>query len=190
MTSSAGRHSRQFLYVARMDVPTPFEQLFNVIYDSEHLPALLTVPGVLAARRYKGSTEDRPRYVALYRIADPAVLKSQAWNEARDRGRWPDEVRPRTKYRSHGLYELVSGKGISLDEAKICCLWLALHPPLSRNVVTSAAPGISQYNAGLAERPQVLITDSRVDDRSGGAVIETQPTHGVEVLESRCFLRL
>ncbi len=39
-----------YLYVVRMDVDPAQE--FNRIYDEEHVPALLKVPGVLGAARY------------------------------------------------------------------------------------------------------------------------------------------
>jgi len=44
----------KYLFVASMDVDPEKEALFNEIYDDEHVPNLLKVPGVHAATRIKG----------------------------------------------------------------------------------------------------------------------------------------
>ena len=40
-----------YLFVVNMDVDAPKEALFNEIYDTEHIPNLLKVPGVRATVR-------------------------------------------------------------------------------------------------------------------------------------------
>ena len=42
-----------YLLSANMDVAPEKEDLFNEVYDEEHVPAVLKVPGVLAAARFK-----------------------------------------------------------------------------------------------------------------------------------------
>jgi hypothetical protein len=44
----------KYIFVASMDVDPDKEALFNEIYDTEHVPNLLKVPGVRAATRIKG----------------------------------------------------------------------------------------------------------------------------------------
>ena len=39
---------RKYLFVASMDVDPDKEDLFNEVYDTEHIPNLLKVPGVHA----------------------------------------------------------------------------------------------------------------------------------------------
>ena len=39
----------KFLLTAAMDIDPDKEALFNEVYDKEHIPELLKVPGVLAA---------------------------------------------------------------------------------------------------------------------------------------------
>ena len=41
----------KYLFIASMDVDAEKEALFNEVYDHEHIPALLKVPGVLSVRR-------------------------------------------------------------------------------------------------------------------------------------------
>ena len=40
-----------YIFMVSMDVAADKEDLFNEVYDQEHVPNLLRVPGVLAARR-------------------------------------------------------------------------------------------------------------------------------------------
>src|SRR5919204_2677576 len=101
----------RYLFSAAMDVEPAKEQLFNEVYDREHVPLLLKVPGVLSVARFKRQPltmilggerrtiviEDEPTYNALYEIESPEVFLSPAWADAVDAGRWPGEVRPYTK---------------------------------------------------------------------------------------------
>ena len=111
-----------YLFNASMDVEEDREALFNEVYDIEHVPALMEVPGVISVARFKTReltmmiggerrtivVEGEPRYSALYELESPDVLVSQAWAEAVERGRWPSEVRPYTKNRRHVLRQLIS----------------------------------------------------------------------------------
>ena len=111
----------RYLFSAAMDVEAGKEKLFHEVYDTEHVPLLLTVPGVISVARFKTRelslviggerktvvVEDEPRFRALYEVESPDVLLSEAWGKAVDAGRWPGEVRPYTKNRRHNLYERV-----------------------------------------------------------------------------------
>ena len=109
----------KYLFVASMDVDPDKEALFNEVYDTEHVPNLLKVPGVHAVARIEGEPfaisiggEERrverasPRYSALYEIDGPHVLVSREWAMASEAGRWPGEVRPFTRNRRQALYKL------------------------------------------------------------------------------------
>jgi hypothetical protein len=112
----------RYLLSAAMDVEPAKETLFNEIYDTEHIPHLLKVPGVIAVARLKCEPltiiiggerktiafENEPRYTALYELESPEVLTSDAWARAIDQGRWPAHVRPYTKNRRHLLYRRLS----------------------------------------------------------------------------------
>lgn len=108
-----------YLFVAAMDIEPAKEGLFHEVYDREHVPALLGVPGVLSVARFRTEAltmmlggqrrtivaENEPRFAALYELESPAVLTSDAWAAAVERGRWPADVRPYTKNRRHVLYQ-------------------------------------------------------------------------------------
>jgi hypothetical protein len=109
----------KYLFVVSMDVDPDKEALFNEVYDTEHVPNLSKVPGVHAVSRMAGEpfvlsiggeekkiAHDGPRYCALYEIDGPHVLVSSEWAKASETGRWPQQVRPFTRNRWHGLYKL------------------------------------------------------------------------------------
>ena len=114
-------HSR-FLFSASMDVEPGKEALFHEVYDREHVPSLLTVPGVISVARFqvepltlsiggelkKIVIEGEPRFGALYEIESPEVLTSEAWAKAVEQGRWPAQVRPYTRNRRHVLHRRIA----------------------------------------------------------------------------------
>jgi len=111
----------KYLMIASMDVDAEHDAIFNEVYDQEHVPNLLKVPGVLGVSRYKRGTltmniggerktieiPNEPTYTAIYELESPDVLTSPAWVKAVEDGRWPSQVRPHTKNRRHVLLKLM-----------------------------------------------------------------------------------
>jgi hypothetical protein len=115
MTSDA-----TYVFIVSMDVAPDKEALFNEVYDQEHVPNLLEVPGVLRVTRARsepfamtigGERKEMPaaspRYTAIYELASAEVLASAAWAKAVEAGRWPGEVRPFTTNRRHALARVI-----------------------------------------------------------------------------------
>lgn len=112
----------RYFFVVSMDVAPDKETLFNEVYETEHVPYLTAVPGVLGATRstreplqmmLEGREQtmdpgDEPKYSVIYELDSPAVLLSPEWAEAGERGRWPTEVRPFTSNRRHILRKVYS----------------------------------------------------------------------------------
>jgi hypothetical protein len=109
-----------YLFMVSMDVAPEKEALLNEVYDREHIPHLLKVPGVLAVTRVRSEpfavsiggvrqemAAASPRYTAIYEIETPQVLESEAWAKAVEAGRWAGEVRPFTTNRRHVLARVV-----------------------------------------------------------------------------------
>ena len=71
----------QGLLVFATNVAAGAEAEFNEWYDTEHLPRLAAVPGVLAARRFKSPGAGH-QYVATYHLTAPEICESAAWKEA------------------------------------------------------------------------------------------------------------
>ena len=111
----------KYLFVVSMDVAPEKEDLFNEVYDTEHVPLLLKVEGVIAVSRLtKQPTQvkmageiqtiemkDEPKYTAIYEITGPEVVLTDAWADAVEQGRWGSEVRPHTFNRRHVLRKVI-----------------------------------------------------------------------------------
>jgi hypothetical protein len=118
-----------WLYMVRMDVAHDRQTLFNELYNGEHIPALLAVPGVRRASRYRNPSPTDPRYVALYEVDGPEVIESAAWKAASDSGRWPSEVRPFTMNRHLVLYErLGPATGLTYSTPYIFLVMMDVEP--------------------------------------------------------------
>ena len=114
-------YKTRYIFIAAMDVEPTKEAIFNEVYDKEHIPNLLKVPGVVSVTRLtreplvlaiggekkKIVAEGEPRYTAVYEIESPEVLTSEAWSKAVEAGRWPTEVRPYTRNRRHVLRKVM-----------------------------------------------------------------------------------
>jgi len=88
------------LLMVGMNVAPGHESEFNEWYNTEHIPALGSVPGTLSARRYRG-TGATQLYVALYHLASPDVVSSAAWKTAANTP-WTEKMRPH--FRDHLRY--------------------------------------------------------------------------------------
>ena len=112
----------RYVFTAAMDVQPDKEALFHEVYDREHVPSLLTVPGVISVVRFEVAplrvsiggeiktivVEGEPRFGAVYEIESPEVLTSEAWAKAVEQGRWPAQVRPYTTNRRHLLHRRIA----------------------------------------------------------------------------------
>jgi hypothetical protein len=110
-----------YLFTAAMDVRADKEALFHEVYDREHIPSLLQVPGVISVARFKLEPlklsiggeiktivfENEPKFGAVYELESPEVLTSDAWAKAVEQGRWPAQVRPYTTNRRHLLHRRI-----------------------------------------------------------------------------------
>ncbi len=113
----------RYFFSASMDVTADREKLFHEVYDTEHVPLILTVPGVVSAARFEMAPltmllggerktmdpQGAPRFHAFYELDSPDVLLSEAWARAVEHGRWPAQVRPHTSNRRHLLMRRVGG---------------------------------------------------------------------------------
>ena len=111
----------RYILTVSMDVQADKEALFNEVYDTEHVPLLLKVPGVVSVTRAKMEplqmvlggekktlvAEGEPTYMAIYEIDSPDVLLGEGWAKAVEEGRWPSQVRPYTSNRRHVLRRIL-----------------------------------------------------------------------------------
>ena len=107
------------ILLAVMDVEPSALELFHAWYDEEHLPGMVAVPGILAARRFHaiagaGAAEamasTRERFAALYELRDGDVFQGPEWEAVSSVTPRTAEVMPHLRWASQ-LYRLVSAPG-------------------------------------------------------------------------------
>ena len=100
-----------YVYLVQMDIPAELEDDFNRIYDTQHIPNILTATGVHSCTRYKldsSDVEGVARYAAVYEIDSPDVPQSASWKAESDKGDWVTQIRPHTSNRSHMTFKKIN----------------------------------------------------------------------------------
>jgi hypothetical protein len=117
--------SKHALFLSRMDVAHDRDALFNEVYNTEHMPLIQAVPGVVRACRYRNVWPAGQRYAASYELTSSAVLQSAQWKAASETGRWPKEIRPYTMNRHLVAYEWV-GSSAALTYRTRYVFWVMM----------------------------------------------------------------
>jgi len=100
-----------YAYVVQMDIPQHLDADINRIYDEEHVPTILKVPGVKSCTRYRlehSTIPTMPRYLAIYEVESAEIINGLAWQEASDLGEWKPKIRPHTTNRQHSVFERIA----------------------------------------------------------------------------------
>ena len=80
------------IFMVYVDIDAKDAQEFNEWYNKEHLPELLSVPGILSAARYE-AVSSGAEYLACYELESVAVLQTSAFTN-RPRTPWGQKVSP------------------------------------------------------------------------------------------------
>jgi hypothetical protein len=109
---SAHPPGAKYFYMVTFEIEPADEALFNEIYDDEHVPNIMKVPGVIGVVRFRDhelNAQGWLVYSALYYLAQPDLPNTPEWKEESDKGRWAPLIRPRIKSRQRRLGVLASG---------------------------------------------------------------------------------
>ena len=91
-----------FFYMVTFEIDPRDEHDFNEIYDTDHIPNILQVDGVLGIIRWRDGVPNEKGwlvYSALYLLAREDLVDTPEWKKASDTGRWAPVIRPRVKSR-------------------------------------------------------------------------------------------
>ena len=80
------------IFMVYVDIDDQHAREFNKWYNQEHLPELLSVPGILSAARYE-AVKGGPKYLACYELESVAVMRTPAFTN-RPRTPWGQKVSP------------------------------------------------------------------------------------------------
>ena len=64
------------------NVEEVYEEDFNRWYDRQHMEERAAIPGFIWSRRYRAASDDKCRYLALYRTRDVGVFLSAPYRKA------------------------------------------------------------------------------------------------------------
>lgn len=100
-----------YIYMVQMDIPAEFEDDFNRVYDTQHVPNILNAPGVHSCTRYRLQSADVngvARYAAVYEMDSPDTPQTDGWMAESEKGDWPTMIRPHTTNRSHLTFKKIN----------------------------------------------------------------------------------
>ena len=80
------------IFLVYVDIDAKYAEEFNAWYNTEHLPELLAVPGILSAARYE-AVKGGPQYLAYYELESVEVMNTPAFRN-RPRTPWGQRVAP------------------------------------------------------------------------------------------------
>ena len=94
------------ILLVAMLVPRPeHEEEYNEWYNTEHLPAIRSIEGVLSARRFR-AVEGEPKYLALYDVTSLDVFNGEEYKTKRE-SPWADRIRSKLASRVRSVYERI-----------------------------------------------------------------------------------
>jgi hypothetical protein len=99
----------RYFYMVTFEIDPADEPLFNEIYETEHIPNIVKVPGVLGVVRFRDHAANEHGwlvYSALYYLERADIPDTEAWKTESDKGRWAPMIRPRIKSRQRRLGHL------------------------------------------------------------------------------------
>lgn len=103
------KESTEYLWLVQLDIPEEFDDEFNRIYNTEHVPFIAKVPGVLGVQRFvlERPNEGVQRYATMYRVNDPELPQSPEWRAASAQGDWAAKIRPHTSNAKLSMFRAI-----------------------------------------------------------------------------------
>jgi hypothetical protein len=108
---SSGLGAARHFYMVTFEIAREDEAEFNEIYDTEHVPNILRVKGVVGVVRFKDAVPNAAGwlvYSALYLLTRADLPDTPEWKAASDTGRWAPVMRPKLKSRQRRLGPIVA----------------------------------------------------------------------------------
>ena len=92
------------------DIDPSLEEEFRRWYEEEHLPERMAVPGFLNARRFRCVEGPGPKYLALYDLESPDVLRSPPYLNFMGANKSPWTLRMEANFTNarRNVYSLIS----------------------------------------------------------------------------------
>lgn len=118
------------LLLVTMEPPATLAEEFDDWYDTEHFPQRRALPGFESASRWV-CLDGWPRWLALYDLASPAVLETDAYRgvSGLNATPWSRRILPRTIGRMRVIAEQVApGTALGFEPGNVSRLFVARFP--------------------------------------------------------------
>jgi hypothetical protein len=126
------------LLIVWTDIAAEYEAEFNEWYDKEHIPQLLSVTGFQSARRYQ-TIEGKPKYLAVYRLADETVLRSDAFRAVRESPTaWTRKITAQFHNTQRGVFRQIFAHGAPPPKDAEFVLTVRLNTPADQEQAFNA----------------------------------------------------
>ncbi len=102
------RSKPRAVIVVTMNVAPEHEAELNRWYAEEHIPALLTVPGILAVRRFKAADGS---YLAIAELENSAALNSDAYRKVQFPTPWQKRILAHVSNIARTVYDELPAAG-------------------------------------------------------------------------------
>ena len=92
-----------FYMMVTFEIAPEDESAFNDIYDNDHIPNILKLPGVIEIIRFRDASPNEKGflvYSAIYFLAQENLHQTAEWTKLSDLGRWAPVIRPKVKSRA------------------------------------------------------------------------------------------
>lgn len=167
------------------DVTPDLEDEYNDWHAKEHVPQRLTIPGILAAYRYRSQYDNQTRYLTWYGLSDLSVLSSKAYLALLAHPtEWSARMRPHLRnIRRHPCVTRLASTDRLGSRVCIACMGegkthlgaekLLQRPMLLGEVDASVAPLPWAAAAGQADSPRWVRIEN-VDDPIPGSYVLLQ----------------
>jgi len=92
-----------FCMMITFEITPQDESEFNDIYDHDHIPNILKLPGVIEIVRFRDALPNERGflvYSAIYFLAKENLHEMPEWKALSELGRWAPVIRPKVKSRA------------------------------------------------------------------------------------------
>jgi hypothetical protein len=102
-TQSRSVAAAPYCMMITFEIAPADEAEFNEIYDTDHIPNIMKLDGVIEVIRFRDAGPNEKGYLvytALYMMASENLHLTPEWTALSDLGRWAPVIRPKVKSRA------------------------------------------------------------------------------------------
>jgi len=103
MATNIKKDTAPYCMMITFEIAPEDEAEFNDIYDNDHIPTIMKLPGVVEVLRFCNAEPNEHGflvYSAIYFMTEQNLHETPEWKKLSDMGRWMPVIRPKVKSRA------------------------------------------------------------------------------------------